>query len=129
MLQTLQGQYFSRRQRNPRADSYFSDRLKVENQSADIRTFLIWASYRKNAIKICLITVLSLIIFKIGTWLFTEDDVIEPIADYPSKTIDITFCRPRDLKGHITIRKAIIFHSHQLSRSVSYLTVQLDRPL
>ena len=39
------------------------------------------------------------------------DDVIEPIAcnypstcDYPSKAMDITFCRPRNLEGHFNIR-------------------------
>ena len=56
----------------------------------------------------------SLLIFEVNTWInfeftedVTEDDVIEPIADYPSNIIDI--CRPRDLKGHITIRQAIAF--------------------
>ena len=46
--------------------------------------------------------VLLVLIIKIGVWWLMEDDVIEPLGAYHS-----IFCRPRQLIGHMTIRKAL----------------------
>ena len=56
----------------------------------------------KNALRICLVSFFLLLILQIGVWRLPIDDSVEPLGAY-----DSIFCHPKDLVGHINIRKAM----------------------
>ena len=49
-----------------------------------------------------MVAILLVFFIQICAWWFLEDDVIEPLGAYHQ-----IFCHPRELVGHMTVRKAM----------------------
>ena len=78
---------------------------KLDIQTGYLFRCLRLVSTRRNILRIFMATFILILFIKFCTWWLTTDDFVEPLGVY-----DSTFCRPNDLMGHITVRKATNFY-------------------
>lgn len=86
------------RKRNGRNVFTYHYDEKLDIKAGYLFRCLRLVSTRKNVLRICMATLIFILFLKFCAWWFTTDDFVEPLGAY-----DSTFCRPKDLIGHITV--------------------------